>query len=112
VRVGELDGKLYLDLCDGSWRAVEIDATGWRVADRPAIRFRRSSDTRALPEPERDGSVDDLRKLLNIPDGAVNFTIASSVFEPITAPNGFDAIYGNLGNVPRGVPPKVQEHLN
>ena len=67
VRVGELDGKIYLDLCDLEWRAVEIDKTGWRVVDRPAVRFRRSPDMRPLPEPEGDGSVDGLRPLLNIP---------------------------------------------
>ena len=27
IRVGGLDGCLYLDLCDETWRAVEIDAT-------------------------------------------------------------------------------------
>ena len=31
IRVGGLDGRLYLDLGDETWRAVEIDATGWRV---------------------------------------------------------------------------------
>ena len=25
TRVGTLDGKLYLDLCDTTWRAIEID---------------------------------------------------------------------------------------
>ena len=69
VRVGELDGKIYLDLCDAEWRAVEIGETGWRVIDRPDIRFRRSPDMRPLPlpEPEGEGSVDGLRTLLNIP---------------------------------------------
>src|SRR5262249_41146660 len=33
VRVGGLNGKLYLDLCDEKWRAVEIDASGWRIID-------------------------------------------------------------------------------
>lgn len=66
VRVGELDGKIYLDLVDAEWRAVEVDKTGWRVVDRPAIRFRRSPDMRSLPTPNSDGSVDGLRPLLNI----------------------------------------------
>jgi len=35
IRVGEFNGRLYLDLCDDAWRAVEVDATGWRVVDRP-----------------------------------------------------------------------------
>jgi hypothetical protein len=67
VRVGELDGRIYLDLCDADWRAVEVDETGWQVIDRPDIRFRRSPDMRPLPVPEPDGSVDGLRTLLNIP---------------------------------------------
>jgi hypothetical protein len=29
IRVGGLDGRLYLDLADENWRAVEIDSTGW-----------------------------------------------------------------------------------
>ena len=63
VRVGELEGKIYLDLSDAEWRAVEVDKTGWRIVDRPDVRFRRSPDMRALPEPETDGSVDGLRRL-------------------------------------------------
>ena len=51
IRVGGLDGKLYLDLCDDRWRAVEIDATGWRVIDNPPVRFRRATGMQALPEP-------------------------------------------------------------
>ena len=61
VRVGELDGKIYLDLCDVEWRAVEVDETGWSIVDRPDIRFRRSPDMRPLPLPETDGLVDGLR---------------------------------------------------
>jgi hypothetical protein len=70
VRVGELDGNIYLDLCDRNWRAVEVSRTGWRIVDRPEIRFRRTSDMRALPEPVGDGSIADLRPLLNIRDDA------------------------------------------
>ena len=77
VRVGELDRTLYLDLCDAAWRAVEIDKEGWRVVDRPAVRFRRTPDMLSLPEPERDGSVDGLRKLLNIGgDDDADFVLA------------------------------------
>jgi hypothetical protein len=77
ARVGELDGKLYLDLCDAKWRAVEIDKAGWRVVDRPAIRFRRSADMRALPDPAHNGSVEGLRPLLNIgPEDSDDFILA------------------------------------
>jgi hypothetical protein len=33
----ERDGKLYLDLGDEKWRAVEIDITGWCVIDKPSV---------------------------------------------------------------------------
>jgi hypothetical protein len=66
VRVGELDGRLYLDLCDDKWRAVEIDATGWSIVDSPPVRFRRTAGMRSLPEPVSGGSVEALRPFLNI----------------------------------------------
>ena len=66
VRVGGLDGKLYLDLGDEKWRAVEIDTTGWRVIDKPPLRFRRASGMKPLAMPVRGGSVDTLRSFLNV----------------------------------------------
>jgi hypothetical protein len=48
TRVGALDGKLYLDLGDNNWRAVEIDAQGWRLIDNPPVRFRRVAGVRPL----------------------------------------------------------------
>ena len=63
IRVGGLDGRLYLDLCDATWRAVEIDATGWRVIDNPPVRFRRTAGMQPLPVPMRGGSVETLRFL-------------------------------------------------
>ena len=70
VRVGGLDGKLYLDLCDETWRAVEIDATGWRVIDNPPVRFRRAAGMQALPVPVAGGSVEALRSFLNVKSDA------------------------------------------
>jgi hypothetical protein len=66
VRVGELDGKLYLDLGDPTWRAVEIDAAGWRVTNTPPVRFRRAAGMQPLPLPQPDGSIQTLRSFLNV----------------------------------------------
>jgi hypothetical protein len=66
LRIGEHDGKLYLDLCDPAWRAVEIDRDGWRVVDKPPVRFRRAAGMLPLPEPTRGGSIADLRRFLNV----------------------------------------------
>lgn len=66
IRVGELDGRVYLDLCDETWRAVEIDATGWRVIDNPPVRFRRASGMKPMPTPLQGGSIETLRSFLNV----------------------------------------------
>lgn len=66
VRVAGQDGRLYLDLGDSTWQAVEIDVTGWRVIADPPVRFRRSAGMRALPLPQAGGSVEVLRSFLNV----------------------------------------------
>ena len=66
IRVGGLDGRLYLDLGDETWRAVEIDATGWRVIDNPPVRFRRAAGMQPLPMPVSGGSIETLRSFLNV----------------------------------------------
>ena len=68
LRVAQYDNKLYLDLCDPAWRAIQIDTDGWRVVERPAPKFRRSRGSQPLPEPQRGGSLDDLRRFLNVDD--------------------------------------------
>jgi hypothetical protein len=68
VRVAGLDDKLYLDLGDAQWRAVEVNATGWRVISDPPVRFRRTSGMRPLPAPETGGSIQDLYRFVNLPD--------------------------------------------
>jgi hypothetical protein len=66
VRVAEHHGRVYLDLCDLAWRAVEIDADGWRIVDDPPVRFTRARGMFPLPEPQPGGSLDGLRRLLNV----------------------------------------------
>ena len=66
VRAGALHGKIYIDLCDEAWRAVEIDPTSWRVIHNPPVRFRRSSGMQPLPAPSTGGSVETLRGFLNV----------------------------------------------
>ena len=66
IRVGGVDGRLYLDIGDDTWRAVEIDTTGWRVIEEPPVRFRRAAGMQALPIPVSGGSVEALRSFLNV----------------------------------------------
>ena len=66
IRVGGHDGKIYLDLADDTWRAVEIDVDGWRIVARPPIRFRRTPGMHPLPEPVDGGAIYELKAFLNI----------------------------------------------
>lgn len=67
VRVAERGGKLYLDLCDERWRAVEVAAAGWRVIDETPVKFIRAKGMAPLPIPTREeGNLEALRRLLNL----------------------------------------------
>jgi hypothetical protein len=68
ARVAGHPGAAYLDLCDPAWRVVEVTAHGWRLVDRPPVKFRRARGMLALPEPQ-SGETNpgaDLREILNI----------------------------------------------
>jgi hypothetical protein len=75
IRIGGLNGKIYLDLCNKEWRAIEIDANGWRIVDHPPVRFRRAPGMLPLPVPVSGGSVDDLRPFLNLNDADDDFVL-------------------------------------
>ena len=66
IRVGGTDGRIYLDLCDEAWRAVEITPSGWKVIDNPPVRFCRPAGMKPLPVPLPGGSVTTLRYYLNL----------------------------------------------
>lgn len=66
LRIGQLDGVIYLDLGDTSWQAVKITANDWHIIDEPPVKFIRSSGMRSLPIPSKDGGIEVLRKFLNL----------------------------------------------
>jgi hypothetical protein len=68
IRVAGEGDRIYLDLADERWRAIEIDAKGWRIVDDPPVRFRRAKAMLPLPEPLPGGSVADLRRFVNVSD--------------------------------------------
>jgi hypothetical protein len=77
VRVGSDNGKLYLDLTDRRWRAIEIDAAGWRIVDHAPVAFRRAAGMQTLPDPVAGGSIKELRPFLNIAeDNESDFVLA------------------------------------
>jgi hypothetical protein len=67
VRVAQHEDRIYLDLADHRWQAVEVGPGGWRIMTRPPVRFRRAAGMLPLPMPERGGSIETLTSLVNLP---------------------------------------------
>lgn len=65
-RIGEYRRAIYLDLGDPQHRVVEIGPVGYSVLDKSPVKFLRPRGIGALPIPEGDGSIDDLRPFINI----------------------------------------------
>ena len=65
-RIAGFKGAIYVDLGDANWNSVEITSEGWRLVDDPPVKFVRTRGMRALPAPERGGSIDALRPFLNV----------------------------------------------
>jgi hypothetical protein len=55
-------------MCDPTWRAIEIDADGWRIVDMPSVRFRRTRGKLPIPAPNQDGRIEELRNHLHVDD--------------------------------------------
>ena len=51
LRSANLGDRVYVDLCDDHWRAIEIDSDGWRVIDDVPVHFRREAGMQPLPAP-------------------------------------------------------------
>lgn len=68
VRVANVGDRVYVDMADDRWRAIEVTAEGWRIVDTPPVRFKRRDGMLALPDPVRGGALDDLWPLVNVPE--------------------------------------------
>jgi hypothetical protein len=66
TRLAASGDRIYIDLCNETWQAIEIDEDGWRIADEVPVRFRRAVGMLALPIPERGGKIETLRIYLNL----------------------------------------------
>lgn len=87
TRVAELDGTIYLDLCNQTWQAIEINENGWQVLSEPRVNFRRARGMKALPVPRRGASITDLRPFLNLA-GNDDFVILTSWLVAALRPRG------------------------
>jgi hypothetical protein len=68
LRVARTGSHIYVDLADDLGRVVEVTAGGWRVVADCPVAFVRHENMAPLPVPERGGSLQDLRRFLNVTD--------------------------------------------
>ena len=87
LRIAEHAGNVYLDLGDSLWRAVEIDATGWRIVREPPVRFRHPAGMLPLPDPVQGGDIERLRRFLNVKSDA-DWVLAVAWLLAALSPNG------------------------
>jgi hypothetical protein len=73
IRTAGHEGRVYLDLGDDEWRAIEISADGWQIVsgEKIPVKFIRPKGLLALPEPlaSGEGSLEALTDLLNLGEG-------------------------------------------
>jgi len=71
VRLAEHGGNIYLDLGNDAREAIEISPMGWEIisSEKVPVRFRRPAGLLPLPYPIRDGNLEDLRSVVNVPSG-------------------------------------------
>lgn len=66
TRLAEHEGRVYLDLANETWEAVEITERGWQVVSNPPVKFRRMRGMLPLPHPVAGGNVEELRRFMNV----------------------------------------------
>lgn len=68
LRVAIAGSTIELDLGRTDGKVVLINERGWNIADASTSVFRRTRLTSAMPLPERGGSLDELRRIINVTD--------------------------------------------
>lgn len=99
VRIAGHEGRIYLDLCNEKWQAVEIDCDGFRVVNDPPVMFRRAKAMLSLPLPDQRGNIDLLRRFVNVSDDDWPLLLAWLVTAMLpSGPFPVLAVYGEHGS--------------
>lgn len=86
VRIGHLDGDIFLDLGNKHWQVIHINRHKWSVYDydQVPVKFVRPKALLPLEMPIGNGELSDLRKLINVSDNDWVLVVAFllSCFQP------------------------------
>jgi hypothetical protein len=93
MRIARGDGAIWIDLCDEQWRAVEVTPAGWRVVERPPVRFVRRAGMKALPLPQSGfDSLDPLFDLLHVDNGETRLLVTSWLVNALFPSSSFPTL--------------------
>jgi hypothetical protein len=80
-RVAEFEGELWIDLGTPDWTAIVVNGDDWRFEERMRAPLVRGPGTGPLPEPVRDGDINELRQFTNIQDDGDFALLCGSIGE-------------------------------
>jgi hypothetical protein len=67
LRTAQHEGKIYLDLLNDNWEAIEVSEVCWKISKNPPVKFNRRQNMQPLPYPEvNSDSIELLRKYVNV----------------------------------------------
>lgn len=99
VRLAEYGERVYLNLGDEQWRAVEITRDGRHVIGDPPVRFERRVGMKPLPLPRKGGSLNTLRDFINVTDREWPLALASLVgMFNVRGPHAVTTMSGEQGS--------------
>ena len=104
LRAGEHDGTVVVDMGTETGQCITITPAGWTVEASSPVIFRRSELTHPLVQPERGGSLDAVRELINLPEEDYRLAIAWVVAAYLTGiPHPILLVQGEQGTAKSGL---------
>jgi len=68
LRVAQMKGQIYIDMCNDDWQVLQVTDSGWSVLNQSPVAFVRSKNMRPLKIPSDKGDTNLLRKHINVND--------------------------------------------
>jgi hypothetical protein len=104
LRVGQHEDTVVVDMGTETGQAITITGAGWAIATDSPVIFRRSELTHPLVTPERGGTLDGLRQLVNLPEEDWRLAIAWVVAAYLTGiPHPILLVQGEQGTAKSGL---------
>lgn len=75
VRISKHEENIAVDVGDRDGRSIVINANDWKVHEKSPVVFRRTELSAPFSIPVRGGSIDDLRRVLNVTDDSFRLLV-------------------------------------